>query len=465
MKPFPLTDQPTDSRPVPSRRMLPRSPRLTPKQGVYVGLAIATVLLVMWAFRPAPVAVDTAVVERGLLQVTIEAEGKTRVRDRFTISAPVNGHLDRIQLVEGDVVQSGTLVARIDPLPLTAAVDEALGRLAEWRAQRAGVATQRPKPATLAQANSRIQQAEADRQQAEARVAEAQAAFNQARRDRQRAQQLAATGAISRQDREAAELKEATQAEALEAATLAARAAASEVEVARAALVVLQQEQTDPDYLLRVYDARIASTEAELAKLQDDANRTEIRSPVTGRVLRILQKSAQYVTSGTPLVEVGDVANLELVIDVLSTDAEQIKTGDRILLDQAEAQPLEATVRLVEPAAFTKVSALGVDEQRVNIIGDFATVPTTLGDAYRVDTRIVIWENSDVVKVPLSALFRCDSGWCVFTVENNRARRRGVEIDHHSQIEAEIQTGIDVGEVVILHPNEAIEDGKRVRSR
>ena len=376
----------------------------------------------------------------------------------------MNGHLERINLNEGDAIQPGTLVARIEPLPLTASVKEALGRLAEWKAQRAGVETQRPKTATLEQATTRIQKAEADRRQAEARVQQAEAALTQARRDRDRARQLAATGVISRKDWESAELDETTKAKELEAFRLAAKAAASEVEVAKAAVVVLQKEQTDPDYLLRVYDARISSTEAELAKLRDEANRTDIRSPVKGRVLRILQKSAKFVAEGTPLLELGDVSNLELVIDVLSTDAERIKPGNPILIERLDAQPVRAKVRRIEPAAFTKVSALGVEEQRVNVIGDFVDLTSSFGDAYRVETKIVVWEGKDVLKVPLSSLFRCDRGWCVFAVKEDRAQRRSVSLSHRSDLEAEIQ-GLSVGEEVILHPNEQINQGKQVRSR
>jgi HlyD family secretion protein len=186
---------------------------------------------------------------------------------------------------------------------------------------------------------------------------------------------------------------------------------------------------------------------------------------VGGRVLRILQKSAQYVSEGTPLLEVGNVAQLELVIDVLSTDAEQIKAGDPIRIERLNAPPLRARVRLVEPAGFTKVSALGVEEQRVNVIGDFVDESTSFGDAYRVETNIVTWEGRDVLKVPLSALFRCDQSWCVFVVEDNQAWRRRVTIGHRSNFEAEVQAGLSQGEVVILHPTQQINDGQRVSWR
>ncbi|NJO72597.1 MAG: HlyD family efflux transporter periplasmic adaptor subunit [Leptolyngbyaceae cyanobacterium RM1_406_9] len=458
---------PVEERHEPRKHKRAPLPKLPTKKMAYVVAGLVTVILIVWAFRPTPVLVDIGQAQQGDLQVTVDAEGKTRVRDRFVIAAGVDGHLARITLDEGDPVTTGTIVAQIDPLPLNASVQEALGRLAEWRAQRTGVATQRPKAETIEQARIRIQAAEAQQRQAEARVAEARAALTQAERDRQRAQQLEADGAISRQDRERAELNETTRSEELEAAVLAARADAAEVEVARAALAVVQQEQTDPDYLLRVYDARIASTEAELSRLRDEADRTDIRSPVHGTILRIHQKSAQFVTSGTPLMDIGDPAKLELVIDVLSTDAVKIKLGNPILIEQrSDANPIQARVRLVEPSAFTEVSALGVEEQRVNVIGDFVDASQPFGDAFRVDARIVIWSGENVLKVPISALFRCQqSNWCVFVVEEGKAQQRQIEIGHRGDRDVEVQQGLRSGEQVILHPTEQIREGIQVTSR
>jgi HlyD family secretion protein len=442
-------------------------PRLALKLLAYLGLGISILLLAVIVFRPAPILVDTGQVQRGELQVTVNAEGKTRVRDRFTIAADTDGHLERILLDEGDTVRAGEIVARIDPLPLNASVKEALGRLAEWKAERAGVATQRPKPQTLEQARSRIQAAQARQRVAEAKVVEARADWTQARRDRERSQYLEARGAISGKEREIAELNEIIKAKALEADILAANAEASEVKVAQAALAVLQKEQTDPDYLLKVYDARIASTEAELSKLRDEAARTDIHSPVSGRVLRIFQKSAHFVTDGTPLLEIGNPKQLELVIDVLSTDAMKIQPGDAISIDLgSEAKPLRAKVRLIEPSAFMKVSALGVEEQRVNIIGDFVDSSASFGDAYRVEVRIVVWEGKNVLKAPLSSLFRCQqSDWCAFVLENGRAIRQPVAIAHRNNLEAEIRQGLKEGERVILHPTEQIDAGSRVTFR
>jgi HlyD family secretion protein len=456
----------SDRHEAPSQKLADNNsptPKRSLKKWLYLGLGIATCIAIIWALQPKPIAVDMARVERGELKVTVNAEGKTRVRDRYTISADVAGRLERVQFKEGDPVKAGSIVARIDPISVNTAIQQAQAQLAGWQAERAGVATKRPKVATLAQAQTRIRAARDNQLQTEAKVAEAQAALEQAQRDRQRAQDLATNGAIASRDRETAELNEISKAKALESATLATKTAMAEVEVAQAAVTVLEQEQRDPDYLLKLYDARIASTSAELAKLKDDAQQTFVRSPVGGRVLKIRQQSTQYVAAGTPLIEIADPGKLELAIDVLSSDALKIKPGDPILVDLGtDAPPLRAKVRLIEPSAFTKVSALGVEEQRVNAIGDFVDAHR-LGDAYRVDVQIVIWQGQDVLQVPLSALFRCErTNWCTFVIKEGKVDRQQVSIGQRSDLAAEIRQGVKQGDVVILHPTEQLKTGDRV---
>lgn len=429
-----------------------------------IGLAIATLLVV--ALRPAPVAVDVGQVEQGNLQVTVDEEGKTRVRSRYVISTPIAGRLNRIELDPGDAIQEGDRVAQIDPLPTDTRVRTAQARLRELQAQRAGVETQRPKQAALDQAQARIRTAQAQQRQAEARVEQAEAALDQARRDRQRAQELAESGAISRQERESAELAETTRTRELETTRREVDAARAEVAAAQQALNLLQAEQQDPDYLLDVYDAQIAAVQAELANLADEADRTDVPSPVTGQVLRVLEESARYVEAGTQLLEVGNTQGLELVIDVLSTDAVNIQPGDAVLIEHwGGNEPLQAQVRYVEPSAFTKVSALGVEEQRVNVIADFSDPPASLGDGYRMDARIVVWEGQDVLKTPLSALFRCRDAWCTFVIENGTATQRQLELGHRSNFEAEVTDGLQAGDDVILYPTEQVRDGTRVQPR
>ena len=443
-------------------------PRQLPYAIAGVGIAIALVL----AFRPAPLRVDVAKVKRGDVQVTVDEEGETRIRKRFVVSAPVEGRMARIELDEGDRVTKGMVIAQIDPLPLEADVREAQARLREWQAEKLGVETQRPKPEAILQAEARIRAAIAKQREAQAKVERAKAALEQAKRDRQRAQQLHSDGAISRQEQERAELEETTRKRELEAEQRTAESTGAEVNSAQEALSILRAEQRDPDYLLDVYDARIASVKAELAKLADDAVRTNIKSPIDGYVLRIEQESARYVEQGTPLLELGNPQDLEIVVDLLSSDAVKVKPGATMIIEHwGGEQTLRARVRYVEPSAFTKVSALGVEEQRVNVIADFVDETVPLSDRYRVETRTIVWSGKNVVVVPLSALFRCNSErslatsnntWCTFVVEEQTAQKRQVQVSQRSNFEAVIQAGLNPEEIVILHPTEQIQAGKKV---
>ena len=364
--------------------------------------------------RPSPLVVETGRVSSGRMRVSIEEEGKTRVRDRFVVSAPVTGRIDRIGLHEGDLVTQGAELVRIAPLPL----DE--------RAR--------------AEAEARLQAARAAERAARARVDRAVAALEQARRSHSRADQLEAKGMMALEEREQAELAEQTLARDLESARFAARASAFEVEAARSVLLA-----AGPDPAGRAAAAIV------------------VRSPVAGTVLRVLQESERSVSAGTPLLEIGDPANLEIVLDLLSSEAVRVRPGAPMLLDGGDGRVLRARVRMVEPSAFTKVSALGVEEQRVNVIGDFIETPGRLADAYRVEASITVWEAADVLKAAGSALFRRGSGWSVFVIEDGRARRRDVEVGHRNAAEAEILRGLTAGQVLVLHPGQSIEDGSRVR--
>ena len=442
--------------------------RRFPRPILYTLAGLGIVTLIVLAFRPAPVPVDVGQVTQGPLQVTIDAEGKTQVQERYVVAASVAGRLQRISLEPGDSVESGELIAQLDPLPLNTQVRSAQARLQQLQAELAGVDTQRPKSQEMRQAEARLRAAAAEQQTARADATEARAALAQAERDRIRAQELEAAGAITRQQREAAELAETRQAQALESAQQELESAIANVAAAQEAIPLLRAEQRDPDYLLNAYEAQIAGVKAELANLADEAERTTITAPIGGTVLRVPEASARFVQAGDPLLEIGDSAKLELVIDVLSADAVKIKPGDTILVEQwGGPEALTATVSYIEPAAFTEVSALGVEEQRVNVIGTFANtrLEHSLGDGFRIEARIVIWEADDAVRVPVSALYRCDTAWCVFRVENGRAEPREVVIRQRSQTAAAVESGLLAGETVILHPSEQVEAGRKVEPR
>jgi HlyD family secretion protein len=378
---------------------------------VFLGIAALVVL----ALLPSRQLVEAGRAEKGSLRVTIDEEGETRARERFTISAPVPGRLMRVEFDDGDPVSRGQVVARLDPLPLS----------------------QRERQEVLA----RVDAAEAALREANARQAHAGVDHDLAHRDRERAEGLARDGVISAQAVDQARNADLTSEQELNAAKFAVEAAASEVRVARAGLVGLDVPPGKPRPLV------------------------DLRSPVTGYILRVLEKSEHVVSSGTPILVLAQPKELEVVTDVLSTDAVRIQPGAPVLLEGwGGDRPLRARVRLVEPGGFTKISALGVEEQRVNVICDFVDPPGRLGDGYRVDARIVIWSGENVLKAPTSAVFRHGTGWSAFVIEGGRAKRREVEIGHRSETEVEILRGLSPGEEVILHPSNELREGGRVRT-
>jgi len=382
---------------------------------LFVILAGVLVLLVR-AFMPTPIPVDTGTAAVGPMRVTINEEGRTRVKQRYLITAPASGRLARPVWNEGDRIGRGDELARITPSPLGSRES--------------------------AEARARIETAEALVQEAEANVARARVEQEEAVRGRERAEKLAASGSISRERLERA-VHVATVAErSLESSLFRHSAAVSELEVAQAALLALQEERGDAKAILSV------------------------SAPVDGQVLRLFEKSERVVAAGTPLLEVGDPGDMEVLIDVLSTDAVRVEIGQTVLIQEwGGPDPLSGKVSRVEPAAFTRVSALGVDEQRVNVIVDLDETPSELGDGYRVTGRIVVWERPDVLKIPSSALFRVDQDWGVFVVEDGVATTRGVTVGQQNGLEAEILEGIATGDLVILHPNPRIVDGIGVESR
>ena len=435
--------------------------RLKPWLYILGGLGITGAIVFL--FRPTPIAVDVATIQQKELSVSIVEEGRTRVRDRYVVSAPVAGYLQRLQLTEGDTVASGEIIAQIDPLMLDSEVQALLADIEALKAEKSGVATLRPKSAALAQADANILAAQSQISASQAVIQELQAQWQQAKHDRARAEFLQRQGAISQQDLESAQLNETAIAQRLTVAKQDLNRAQAALKQAKARREEVQAEQQDPDYLLAVYDAQIRSLEAKLAEKTDRAQRTNITAPVNGQVLRIRQKSQQYVDAGFPLLELGNPKQLELVVDVLSSDAIQIQPRDRVLIQQwGGKQPLVGNVQRIEPAAFTKESALGVEEQRVNVIIDFADIPDNLGDQYRVEAQIIVWQQDAVLQVPISALFRCEQGWCVFLAKNEKAHRTAVKIGQRNNSVAEIKSGLNKGEQVILYPSERIEDGTRI---
>lgn len=390
---------------------------------ILLGALLLGVLL--WSFRPQPVLVELAEVSEGPFEQTIEEDGKTRVRERYIVSAPLAGKMQRITLKAGDGVKAGDTVAVIAP---------SAPALLDARAER--------------ELGERVGSAEASKQRASAEVARARAALDKSAADLERSRKLAQKNFISAAALEQAELTVKLNQREHEAAKYGEQAAEYEVAVARAALFRMRQEASGR---------------------QARGQQWEVRTPVAGKVLKVLQESESAVDVGTPLLEVGQPSDLEVVVDVLSSDAVQIAPGAKVRFERwGKAELLEGMVRRVEPAAFTKVSALGVEEQRVNVIIDL-TSPTerwqTLGDGYKVDARIITASLDKAVKVPVSSLFRAGNQWAVFVVSEGKAAKRIVKLSRRGAIEAVVQEGLKVGEKVIVHPGDSVSDDKQVRER
>jgi HlyD family secretion protein len=393
--------------------------RLLKNRRVWIAVAVIGGLLAV-ALWPVTTPVDQAAVSRGPLVVTIDEEGTTRVRDRFVVSAPVAGRVLRIQLEPGDPVKRGQAIASV-------------------RAEAPPLLDAR----TRAEAEASVDSGRAALGRAQAEEQRARATLAQARRELERARGLARENVITRQEVDGREADAKVAEESANAAAFAVRAATSELQRA---------------------EARRAPTTTDVS-----GRIVTIDAPADGVVLKRLRESETVVPAGDPLLEIGDPRRLEIVADLLSTDAVRVKPGARTLIEQwGGDKELEAKVRRIEPAGFTKISALGVEEQRVNVILDFADPAgawAVLGDAYRVEARIVTWEAADVLKVPTSALIRDGEKWAVFVVDAGRARRTLVELGHQTGQEAEVLSGLTAGTVVILHPGDTLANGARVKSR
>lgn len=378
----------------------------------YAGALLLAGLIVggLW---PQPVPVETARISTGVLRATVNEEGKTRIKHRYVLSAPVAGQLRRIDLKAGAEVEAGqTVVAILDPQPPTM-LDARARALAEFR-----------------------------RDAAAARLEKDRTAQTFAASELRRFEKLYANQTVSIQEREAAQ----SRADSALQQTASAQSALREAEAELAEFSLGLPSATNAFCLP-----------------------TELKAPASGRVLRVFEENARVVSAGTPLLEVGDPSDLEVVIEVLSRDGAAILPGNRVELEQwgaADKPELLGRVRLVEPAAFTKTSALGVDEQRVNVVADLLTPPErrpTLGDNFRVEAKIVVWETNAALKVPAGALFRQGDQWSTFVLADGRAQLRPVKIGRSSAAEIQVLDGLIDGEQVILYPGSRVRPGQRVK--
>lgn len=388
-------------------------------RGMFALIAAAAAWLALRALMPAPVAVDVAEVRRGPFEEVVEEDGRTRVRDRYVVSAPLAGRLERIALRAGDRIEEGAIVAIIQPIAPP---------LLDARTSR--------------ELTERVGATEATLEQTRATLARSRAARDQSRVDHERVRKLAADGIV----------------------------AAGDLDHARLAMELTERDLTAAEFAAHTAEHEVESARAALARIREGGDETfPVTAPIAGRVFRVLQESASVVAQGTPLLEVADPVDLEIVVDVLTSDAVRIRPDAPVRIEHWGGDaPLEARVRLVEPSGYTKLSALGVEEQRTNVVVDLTSPPAlwqALGDGFRVDASIVVFRADDALKVPASALFRDAEGWAAFVVERGRARKSPVVSPRRSAREAQIEGGVAEGETVILYPTDAIADGVAVTAR
>ncbi len=400
-------------------------PKLSRRTLTIGAIVTALVVLIGISLQPQPVGVDVAQVTRGDLLVTIDDEGQTRLKDVYVVSAPVAGQVRRIDIEAGDAVTAGdTILALFEPSdPL----------MLDLRSRT--------------EAEAIVKAAEAAVGLATAEQSRAQAQLDYDRAELQRAEPLAERGTISQATLDQRQLSVRTAQASLAQATANLRKVRADLESARATLITSQESENGVD----------------------NKDLIPVRAPISGRVLRVLQESEGVLAAGTSLMELGNPAELEIVVDLLSTDAVKIKAGDRVIVDDWGGElPLEGRVRLVEPFGFTKISALGIEEQRVNVVIDFISSQSewqSLGHGYRVETRVVVQDRRDILKIPVSALFRSGESWAVFVDDDSTARLQTITLGRRNTLEAEVTDGLKQDDTVILHPSDAIIDGVVVMRR
>lgn len=384
--------------------------------GMMVFVGVVVVATLAWAFAPKPVAVETAKVSRGTMSVTIEAEAKTRVKDRFTVSAPLPGRVDRLKLKAGDSVKVGDSLLTLS----------ALTPMLDARSRQ--------------QAEAALNAAQAALEGAKARVTSAQAALDYATWDVKRTRDLIKSKSIPEDVWRLSESK----------------------------FLVATEDLHSAEFAAKVTEFQLAQARAATLTGGSGGDSVAIKSPVNGRVLRVFMESEGSVAAGSPLLEIGDPGAIEIVADMLSTDAVRIEEGADVRVTHWGGEgTLKARVRRIEPSGFTKISALGVEEQRVNVLVDFAQEResyATLADAFRVEVSVTIWRKDNVARLPASALFRRGDGWAVYIVEEGKALRRDVLIGRRNALEAELLSGMDENLPVIVHPSEAVTEGVAVKT-
>ncbi len=381
------------------------------KQLIWIGLFLLSITLLWWLQRDPPITVETELIRRSSFRVTIEDEGEIHAHDRYMVTSPITARLMRIDLHEGDAVKAGDVVAVLTPLPLSS-----------WQRD---------------ELQARLTASIARQQESLADIARTQLLHEQALRESERSDKLLQQKLISQQNADDKRAQANSAAAVLKASRERSRAAEADVAAIRASLAAIDHSgRVEP---LKLY------------------------APVAGVVLNIIEKSERVLSSGAPILLLGDPSRLEAHIELLSTDAVNVKSNMPVeLFGWGGDNVLAARVRTVEPSAFTKVSTLGLEEQRVRVVVDIESPPTLLGDGYHVEARIITWQSDNTLIVPLSAVFRREQNWAVFVVVDGLAQLRDIELGKRNESDAELLSGVADNERVVVYPPSDLQNGARV---
>lgn len=441
------------------------TPRL--KRGVIIaGLVAAAAAVAFFSLRGKGVAVDVARAEQRLVREFISEDGETRLADEYIIDMPISGTLERITWDVGDEIKEGELLAQIDPAPLEQQVRELQALITQARARIEGVDIAKPKPQDLASAEVRADEAR-DRMAIAAKERSiAEINFDEARKQYERMRALLNEGAVSQTRFDEAQRQYRALQESLESAKLAEEAAQKALDIAQLSAERTIGSVDDNEYMRAVYQAEIDRLESQLALIRNDLEKASIEAPVSGPILEKFIEARRVLVAGTPILRMGDFDSIEIESDILSEEVGRVDVGDPVEISgkAVDNKIVQGTVKRVYPSGFKKISALGIEQQRVKVLIDFDNSEAQLRPGTSIDVRIITAEQEDTLAVPERATFRMSDDWNVFCIEDGRAVLTPVEIGLRNDEWAEITRGLDAGALIVAEPKNDLEDGVRVEA-
>lgn len=427
----------------------------------FVGLVAA---LVVWS-KTRPVVIRTCNPTIGTVHEYVEEDGKTRLDDEYLITMPINGRVRRITLKEGDTVSSGEVVARVDDFPLQRQLEQARSKIEELESLIEGVDAAKPKPEEIEASRLRVHAAELKLEGAVRDRSVTEINYKEAERDFERMKKLLRTGVVQQAEYDETKRARDTLSESLAAARIAEQATSRSLEIAQLEYARILDSVDDNEYQRGVYQAQIKQAESEIELVCDDLEKTEIKSPVNGIVLEKYIEDEQVLTAGMQLLKIGDLDSIEIESDILSEEVGLIHPGDRVEIagKAVRNEEIEGRVKRIYPSGFKKISALGIEQQRVKVIIDFDNSKLALRPYVSVDVRVIVDEHADVMTVPEQAAFKNSDEWSVFVIEDGRLRLRKVEVGLRNDVVMEIAKGLKMDDVVVSEPTNDLKPNLRAK--